>query len=52
MKDAEYLGVAPWDLLEQPVIYRRWAQQARKAEGESRRQREASKSRKQGKGIG
>lgn len=35
IKAARYLGVAPWDLLEQPVIWRRWAEAAEFAEAEA-----------------
>lgn len=48
IKEAEYLGVAPWELHEQPVIWRHWARMASAAEAEARKQKQASKSRKGG----
>ncbi len=32
IRSAKYLGVAPWDLLEQPVIWMEWAREGEKAE--------------------
>jgi hypothetical protein len=46
MKEAQYLGVAPWELLEQPVVWRSWARMAARAESEARRQKQASRTRK------
>lgn len=46
MQEAKYLGVAPWDLMEQPVIWRKWAQMASVAETEARKQKQASHTRK------
>ena len=43
---AKYLGVAPWDLLEQPLIWQEGAHKAEMAEYEARKQREASAARK------
>lgn len=31
-QDADWYGVAPWELLEQPLIWRGWARLARRAE--------------------
>ena len=46
IQSAKYLGVAPWVLLEQPVIWREWAYLANKAETEAEKQREARQNRK------
>jgi len=35
MRAARYLGVAPWDLYEQPVYWQRWAIEAESAENEA-----------------
>lgn len=40
IQTAKYLGVAPWDLLQQPVIWQHWAQAAASAEIEARKQLE------------
>lgn len=48
MQLAKYLGVAPWELAEQPLIWRHWAKQAVKAEFEAKKQK---KDRKKG-GLG
>ena len=34
---AKYLGVAPWDLLEQPKIWRDWAMQGAGAEAQAQK---------------
>lgn len=46
LKAAKYLGVAPWDLLEQPVHWREWAIQAERAEQESQKQIEEAQKRR------
>jgi hypothetical protein len=46
MKEAQFMGVAPWLLLEQPVIWRKWARMASSAEAEAQRQKNASRARK------
>lgn len=49
MQQAKYLGVAPWDLMEQPVVWRTWVNQAVRAETEAKNQK---KNRSTRKGIG
>jgi hypothetical protein len=46
IKAAKYLGVAPWDLLEQPIIWHNWAVRAEEAEESAARQKNASTARK------
>jgi hypothetical protein len=35
MRAAKYLGVAPWDLLQQPAIWLVWALRAERAEADA-----------------
>ena len=39
LRAARYLGVAPWDLAEQPAHWFQWALHAERAEGEARAQK-------------
>lgn len=48
IREAKYLGVAPWDLLAQPMVWRSWARWAQTAEAEAQRQKAASSARKAG----
>lgn len=43
---AKYLGVAPWDLHSQPVIWQSWADMAERAENSAAAQKRASATRK------
>lgn len=46
IRAAKYLGVAPWELLEQPIIWKEWAVMAENAEHEASKQQEAAAARK------
>ena len=46
IRAAKYLGVAPWELLAQPIHWRQWATAAEQAENEARRQLEAAAKKK------
>lgn len=48
IRSAKYLGVAPWDLLDQPKVWRNWARWAENAENEAERQKTESARRKKG----
>lgn len=50
LKSAQYLKVAPWDLLDQPIIWREWAAMAQNAEAEARKQKDQRAARKKGLG--
>lgn len=39
VRAARYLGVAPWDLYEQPLYWQKWAQTAQNAENEAENER-------------
>lgn len=41
LRAARYLGVAPWDLYEQPAQWMHWALDAEAAENEAERNRHA-----------
>lgn len=43
---AKYLRVAPWELLERPVVWKAWALAAASAEAASKRSKEESARRK------
>ena len=45
---AKYLGVAPWELLDQPVYWKEWAIAASSAEGSAKASLEAAAKRKRG----
>lgn len=47
MRAAKYLGVAPWELMEQPFVWEQWARAAENAENEAERQKQESRRRKQ-----
>lgn len=46
IRAAKYLGVAPWDLLSQPKVWKNWAEWAENAENAARNQKEAAAARK------
>lgn len=48
IREAKYLGVAPWDLLEQPMVWREWVAEAMTAEAAAERaaQRRSEKRRR------
>ena len=46
VRAAKYLGVAPWELLDRPVIWTSWALEASNAEDSARKQKEQRESRK------
>ena len=48
---AKFLGVPPWELLEQPIYWKRWALEAASAEGGARQNKEAASNRKAKAGV-
>lgn len=48
IRAARYLGVAPWELLDQPIIWREWAEAATFAESEAKRQQQEREARRKG----
>lgn len=46
IRAAKYLGVAPWDLLEQPIIWHNWAVLAEEAESKAHAQKTAAAERR------
>lgn len=46
MKVARWMRVAPWELLEQPVVWRFWGAMAMAAETDAMEQKRASEQRK------
>lgn len=46
IRAAKYLGVAPWELMDQPVVWESWARVSENAEAEANRQRQEAQKRK------
>ena len=45
LKAAKYLGVAPWDLIKQPVVWMTWAMELHQAEREAAQNKQESAAR-------